>query len=139
MKNLPNDALASVENIKEAKHRCGGSTVLVSALDKMTSLPEKFDRVIILSDMQSYNDGGWSRNNNSGPEQICNKYRENKNPKLWIHSLDLAGQGTSRFDLDHDKKVNLIAGWSDKVLDFISSVENGTQTIVDAVKAVKLS
>jgi hypothetical protein len=41
---------------------------------------------------------------------------------VWVHAIDMQGYGTQQFQGD---KVNIIAGWNEKVLDFIYQAEKG--------------
>jgi hypothetical protein len=83
------------------------------------------DRIIILSDNEI----------NYGYGEVCQKYVEEYkrkvNPNVWVHSIDMQGYGTQQFAGD---KVNIIAGWSEKVLDFISLTEQGTETLSERIR-----
>ena len=84
-----------------------------------------FDRVIILSDNQC----------NVGRRKVqsdAEAYRKLKNPDLWVHAVDLQGYGTQQFC---GKNFNLMAGWNDAVLRFISLAEQGTDTLVSYISA----
>ena len=50
-------------------------------------------------------------------------------------TTNLAGYGTTKVVGD---RVNLIAGWSEKVLDYISQVEEGGQTLVKAIEEYQI-
>ena len=96
------------------------------------------DRIIIFSDMQTYGEEtrmyrpfGTSDN----PQGWVANYKKTKNSKLWVHSIDLAGYGTTKVVGD---RVNLIAGWSEKVLDYISQVEEGGQTLLKAIEEYQI-
>ena len=82
-----------------------------------------FDRVIFLSDNQC----------NVGRRKVqsdAETYRKQKNPDLWVHAVDLQGYGTQQFC---GKNFNLMAGWSDTVLRFISLAEQGTATLISYI------
>lgn len=78
------------------------------------------DRIIILSDNEC--NGGW------GPpvQSLADKYRMMTGNDIWVHAIDLQGYGTQQF---HGKKTNIIAGWSEKVFDFILLAEQGEGTL----------
>lgn len=84
----------------------------------------KFDRIVILSDNE-VNRGS------STIQTYADEYRRNFNPKLWVHAIDLAGYGTQQFIGGY---TNIIAGWSEKVLEFINIVEEGMDGQVKAVE-----
>ena len=51
------------------------------------------------------------------------------NPGVYVYSVDLAGNGTSQFPED-EKRVALLAGWSERFLEFVPLFEaDGTQAI----------
>ncbi|MBW6409057.1 TROVE domain-containing protein [Clostridium weizhouense] len=74
------------------------------------------DRIILLSDNEI----------NSGYERVCqayvNEYKKKVNPNVWVHAIDILGYGTQQFK---GNKVNVIAGWNEKILEFIPKVEAG--------------
>lgn len=81
------------------------------------------DRVIYLSDNEC--------NRGKGIVQAdADKYRREKNPNLWVHAIDLQGYGAQQFC---GKQTNIIAGWSDEVLSFISLAENGFDNLVKQI------
>lgn len=99
-----------------SKHCTGGGTYMHLPFDMMISENVKADRVIVLSDNQC--NGGWSK-----PVQtLADKYRRTTGNDIWVHAIDLQGYGTQQF---HGAKTNVIAGWSEKVFDFIRLAEQG--------------
>jgi len=97
------------------------------------SLPIKYllenkiyvDRIIILSDNEI----------NRGYDRVCqvyiNEYRKKVNPNVWVHAIDLLGYGTQQFK---GNKVNIIAGWNEKILEFIPNVEMGLDNIKEKIE-----
>lgn len=92
----------------------GHSTNAYKALEWLLESNTKVDRVIIFSDMQCYGEDSLSN--------LWNQYKR-KNPKARLYSIDLAGYGTAQFP-KNDKSVTLISGWSDRVLDLITKIED---------------
>jgi len=106
------------------------------------------DRIIIFSDEQCYNEsssGGWliqqygqygirrtTEQYASLAEQF-ELYKRKVNPKVKMYSIDLAGYGTSQFP-ENDRSVILLAGFSDKLLEFINKYEATGQSIVDYIR-----
>jgi hypothetical protein len=89
--------------------------------------PDKFDRIIILSDMQTY--GGnfhsyyWGhRRSGETVKSLIAKYRKTKNKDCKLHCIDMAGHGQSLTE-QADTKTNLVAGFSEKLLDVILEFE----------------
>lgn len=76
----------------------------------------KPDRVIILSDMQCWN-SGW------GSSELCDTWAKFKktSPNTWMHSVHLNGSGDT--PIQEGKKVNLTAGFSEKIFDTFLQAE----------------
>lgn len=83
------------------------------------------DRIIILSDNEI------NRGYGSVCQQYVDEYRKKVNPNVWVHAIDLMGYGTQQF---HGPKVNIIAGWSEKVLGFIHIAEEGTGSLIEKIE-----
>jgi hypothetical protein len=83
------------------------------------------DRIIILSDNEI----------NRGYGSVCqtyvDEYRRKVNPEVWVHAIDMQGYGTQQFS---GSNTNIIAGWSEKVLNFISEAEKGTQNLISKIE-----
>lgn len=83
------------------------------------------DRIILLSDNEI----------NYGYDNVCQKlideYRKKVNPHVYVHAIDLLGYGTQQFKGD---KVNIIAGWNEKILEFIPKVECGLNNIKEEIE-----
>lgn len=90
----------------------------------------KVDRILMFSDMQLYHSASWLGNEGTVAEYL-RQYRFDVNPKVKFYSFDLAGYGTLTVP---EPETYLIAGWSDKVLDFINLNENKG---ISAVKKVE--
>ncbi|WP_206516876.1 vWA domain-containing protein [Caldicellulosiruptor changbaiensis] len=87
------------------------------------------DRIIIFSDNQINVDFDYVC------QKLVDRYRKMINPNVWVHAVDLEGYGTQQFKGD---KVNIIAGWSEKVLEFIPLAEHGVTTLVDRIKKYEI-
>lgn len=88
-----------------------------------------YDRVIILSDMQSWMQGY------SSPQKAFNDYclRIGKRPK--VYSFDLQGYGTLQ---SPESEVYCLAGFSEKVFDIMSYIEEDKQALINAVEQIEL-
>ena len=51
---------------------------------------------------------------------------------IWVHAIDLHGYGTQQFT---GPKTNIIAGWSEKVFNFILLAEQGEGNLEKAIEA----
>lgn len=67
-------------------------------------------------------------------QQLADKYRKEINPEFWVHAVDIMGYGTQQF---MGERTNIIAGWNDRVLDFVLLAENGVENQVRAVENYK--
>lgn len=103
---------------------CGGGTAMQLPFLKMIEDKVKADRIIILSDTEC--NGGW----NKPVQHWADTYRQKTGNDIWVHAIDLQGYGTQQF---HGKKTNIIAGWSEKVFDFIKLAEQGEGTLEKAI------
>ncbi len=112
----------------------GHSTNAYLAIKWLNDKKQNVDRIIIFSDEQCYSthgSSGWIPGLKMGygdrgqslSEQF-EAYKHNVNPKALLYSIDLAGYGTAQFPMS-DKSVVTLAGWSEKLLDFISKFESG--------------
>ena len=120
--------------------KVGFATYLHKPLQYLLENKIKVDRILVFSDMQAYTERvyvgwGYSRREVESPQQIIERYRREVNPNVFVHSVDLAGYGTQQFV---GKNTNLIAGWSDRLLEFIHMAEHGFESVVDAIENYQL-
>lgn len=83
------------------------------------------DRIVVLSDNQV-------NSSLRSAQSTLERYRHEINPSVWIHAIDMMGYGNQQFT---GLKVNIITGWSDKVLDFIRMAEQGSASMVQTIEA----
>ncbi len=106
--------------------RAGGGTDMDAIFMRMKQEQVLVDRVIIISDNEC--NSGWCR-----PVQAqADAYRRRTGRDIWVHAIDLQGYGTQQF---YGRKTNFIAGWSEKVFEFISLAEQGTGSLVKTIEA----
>jgi len=65
------------------------------------------------------------------------RYKAAVNPEVYLYSVDLAGYGTSQFPQD-EGRVCQVAGWSERLLNFIPLYESAGTDGVAAIEAVSL-
>lgn len=107
----------------------GGGTRMELPFNAMLHEGIQADRIIVISDNQC-NGGWWSK-----PVQaLADEYRRITGDDIWVHAIDLQGYGTQQF---HGAKTNVIAGWSEKVFDFILLAEQGEGTLEKAIEAYR--
>lgn len=114
----PDDTLmTNVEQIIAKGNTLGGGTEAHLAMQDIMN--DKFDNVILVSDMQCYNRGsyGWGAGRDS-VQSLWVKYSK-KFPKAHLYSIDLSAYGTSQTP-SNENNVTQLFGWSDKILDLIN-------------------
>lgn len=105
----------------------GGGTNMYLPFEKMLHENIDCDRVIILSDNEC-NSVGWY--DHRTVQEMADQYREETGNDIWMHAIDLEGYGTQQFK---GPKTNMIAGWSEKVFEFIRLAEEGTDSLVNRI------
>lgn len=96
------------------------------------------DRVIILSDMQCWDDSGGE----SSVADAWQRYRRNsKSKNTWLHSVHLNGYGDNPVN-PYDDKVNLISGFSEKIVTMMLKTEGclgegGEEIAVPTVEQIR--
>ncbi len=104
---------------------CGGGTNLSLPLREIYQNEIKADRFLMFSDNEI----------NYRYEYTCqtlaDKYRQTINSNLWVHAIDLQGYGTQQFI---GSKTNIIAGWNEKIFEFIALAEEGIDTQVKRIE-----
>lgn len=103
---------------------CGG-TAMQLPFQKMINDGVKADRVIIISDNEC--NRGWR----NSVQSLADEYRRISGNDIWVHAIDLQGYGTQQF---HGQKTNIMAGWSEKVLQFIQLAESGVDSLQEAIE-----
>lgn len=93
-----------------------GGTDMYLPFNKMITDKVQCDRVIIISDNECNSIGG------RPVQSIADRYRDFSGNNIWVHAIDLMGYGTQQFA---GPKTNIVAGWSEKVFDFILLAEQG--------------
>lgn len=89
---------------------------------------KKYDRIIILSDMQ-----GWIGGN--APVKTFNKYKERTNANPIIYSFDLNGYGTLQFP---ERNIYCLAGFSEKIFDIMKFLETDKEALIHEIEKIEL-
>ena len=106
----------------------GGGTNMSRPFVEMIDKNIKADRIIILSDNMC--NSGISYHTRFPVQKLADGYRKATGCDIWVHAIDLQGYGTQQF---YGKKTNIIAGWSEKVFDFITLAEKGKNTLFQEI------
>lgn len=112
----------------------GCSTNAYLAIRHLRETKTRVDRIVLLSDMQCYD--GAAQNYDSSLSDELRKYRSSVNPDVFLYSVDLAGYGTSQFP-EGERRVAALAGWSERMLEFIPLFEADATQAVERILAWK--
>lgn len=131
---VPMTGTSIIGDIK-AVPRWGGGTDMATGFDCLIQSGYDADRVIVLSDNEVNGGGFWHGDNKKVIQGKLDEYRRHVGHDVWCHAIDLQGYGTSQFI---GPKLNIMAGWSEQVLRFISMAENGFGTLADEITSLDL-
>jgi len=108
----------------------GGGTNFLSIFQSMT---QKYDRIIILSDMQ-----GWMNTQHwygVTPNAALNHYKERFKVNPFLYSFDLQNYGSMQFP---ESNVFCVAGFSDKVFDIMKLLETDKKALINEINKINL-
>ncbi len=130
--NMPsNNILQSATDLRKLDGKVGYSTNGFKVIDYLIKNKTIIDKVMFFTDCQMWNSTG----SNNTFEKSWNRYRQiAPNAKLYI--FDLAGYGQSPLRI-LNSGVYLIGGWSDKVFDILSAVDNG-ESAMEKIMSVEV-
>lgn len=129
--------LDSVSTISKALDCSQGGTNFHSIFDKAK---EKYDRIIILSDLQGWMEGAasfsWIASSSGKPLSktfLDYKKRTGADPKIF--SFDLNGHGTLQFP---ESNVYCIAGWSERIFEVMKLLEEDRNALINKIEQIEL-
>jgi 60 kDa SS-A/Ro ribonucleoprotein len=129
--------LSNVNILHNREGEVGYSTNGYKVLEWANQQKHIFDRIMMFTDCQMYNSNRWGNTKTvSDIDRQWNLYRANKNPNCKLYLFDLSGYGASPIEIK-DNGVYTIAGFSDKVFDVITRLEQG-QSAIDEIMSVIL-
>lgn len=123
----PDDSVMTIKNA--IKYASGGTNFesVFKVADK------KYDRVILLSDMQAWVQNSWFC---KSPKVAYERYkREFDAPNCKFYSIDLAGYGTLQMP---QQDVYCLAGFSEKIFDLMKHFEADKNALISAINSVEL-
>ena len=119
----------------------GMATNAFLAIRYLTRERVDVDRILLFSDMQCYDtrDPGryYGRPKGASLAEELKQYKANVNPDVYLYSVDLAGYGTAQF-AGTEPRVCMIAGWSERLLNFIPIFESVGTGALEAIDKVRL-
>lgn len=123
-KEIPMAGLSVIADI-ESVPSYGGCTYMDRAFELLDRSGFKADRIIVLSDYEVNGPNG------KFMQSHLNDYRRKVKRDVWLHAIDLQGYGTSQFN---GHNVDILAGWSEKVLDIMAMMEQGVGDVVKLIE-----
>lgn len=131
----------TIEMIKR-EGEVGYSTNGYLIIDDLIAKKKKMDKIMIFTDCQLWNSntGGYSDGPGGGHGgNISSSWATYKQmyPDSKLYLFDMSGHGTMPLDIDTEKNVFMISGWSDKVFDMFSAVDNG-ENAVEIINSIEL-
>lgn len=118
----PLDSVSSIVNSIGFRN---GGTNFSSIFEKAN---KRYDRIIILSDMQSWM-GYYA------PTRAFSSYKNITGADPHIYSFDLNGYGSMQFP---ERNVYSIAGFSDKVFDIMKLLESDKNALINEIKKIEI-
>ena len=118
----PNDSVLSIKNTFQFT---GGATNLKDVFIKAN---KAYDRIIILSDMQSFV-------GHKTPKDEFNMYKKKFSCDPYIYSWDLSGYSTLQFP---ENKIFAMSGFSEKSFDIIQLMEKDKMTLIQEVNNISI-
>ena len=124
--------LANTVGIRSIANRVGYSTNGYKVVDWLIDNNVKMDKVMMFTDCQMWDSHRGYYRSDKEIKDSWHKYKE-MYPQAKLYLFDLAGYGTSPLDLA-EQNVYLIAGWSEKIFDVLSAIDNGADALSEIRK-----
>lgn len=123
--------LANVQEFYKREGEVGYATNGFLVLKDLIDREKVVDKIMMFTDCQLWNNGqvDFMRNTMA---TLWKKYKQIA-PQARLYLFDLAGYGNTPVDVRGDD-VYLVAGWSDKVFDVLSALEDGEQALAEIEK-----
>ncbi|HEX8656678.1 MAG TPA: TROVE domain-containing protein [Hymenobacter sp.] len=122
--------LRNVEEFYRREGEVGYSTNGHLVIQDLRQRREVVDKVMIFTDVQL-----WNSNGDGGTiAQEWAAYRRTVAPNARLYLFDLAGHGTAPLEVRPETGVALIAGWSDKIFDVLTALDNGGSALSEIEK-----
>lgn len=125
----PNDSMATIA--AECAARSTGTNMSVA----FEALKESYDRIIVLSDMQTWEETSSYWNSYTTTQDSFKKYAKRYNPEVKLYSFDLAGNGTLQFP---ERNVFTVAGLSEHTFEIMAKMEEDKSYLVHEIESIVL-
>jgi len=130
--NLPDSGvLSNVDAFYKREGEVGYSTNGYLVIKDLIDRKKVIDKIMIFTDCQLWDSRGYNT-------QIKDVWKEYKSiaPEAKLYLFDLSGYGKIPLDITN-KDVYLLAGWSDKIFDVLSAIDNGSNALKE-IKAIEM-
>ncbi|MDU0372713.1 TROVE domain-containing protein [Hymenobacter endophyticus] len=119
--------LRNVQELYKHEGEVGYSTNGYLVIEDLRRRREVVEKVMIFTDCQLWN----SHFNGSSLAKEWAEYRRTVAPQARLYFFDLAGHGTTPVQTHPEHGAYLIAGWSDKIFDVLTALENGGSALTE--------
>ena len=123
-----------IDIIEDVQHY-GGATYFSAPMKKLISTRTKVDKLIVLTDMQLYQTGGWGSSETF--DVYFNEYKNKVNHDTMCLFWDLAGYGEGT-PLELKDGILLASGFSDKLLAVVPKMWKNENALIQEIEAIKL-
>jgi hypothetical protein len=127
--NMPGkNILSNVDEFYRREGEVGYSTNGYLVIKDLLRSKTVVDKVMLFTDCQLWNSSGTTEN-----ISVLWKHYKQIAPNARLYLFDLAGYGNAPLNTIAGD-VYLIAGWSDKIFDVLSAIENGSNAVAEIEK-----
>lgn len=123
----PSDSMFTLA--EELIRKCSGGTRMSAPFDYAVDHNIKYDRIIVLSDEETWGESGWGERVN----KHFHNYQKKVNPEVRLYTIDLAGNGTMQFP---EQNVATIAGFSEHVFDVMKKAEQDPRAMIAEIESI---
>ena len=126
--------LANVLALQALANEVGYSTNGHKVVEDLLLRREVADKVILFTDCQLWDS---TQAGNQPLGRLWAEYRRKVAPTARLYLFDLAGLGTTPVQVDESRGVAVVAGWSNRVFDVLTALEDG-RSAVDFIHQMEL-
>ncbi len=126
------NALANVQEFYKREGEVGYATNGYLVLKDLIKRGHVVDKIMMFTDCQLWNSKAIDKIMQNSISSLWKEYKQIA-PQARLYLFDLAGYGNTPIDVREDG-VFLIAGWSDKIFDVLSALEDGGNALAEIEK-----
>jgi len=124
--------LSNVQEFYSREGEVGYATNGYLVLKDLISRGKVVDKIMMFTDCQLWNNNIVDNVMQDSMTALWNQYKKIA-PQAKLYLFDLAGYGNTPIDICKEG-VYLIAGWSEKIFDVLSALEDGKQALIEIEK-----